>query len=232
MHRYVAPRAYQYHLLPDRSNQRTEFLTTVVGDIFERFDDMHPNTIGFATPEAALSYEKDVRQYVSQRASAIGLNANTLTNPARAAAAPSSSKVEDAIYDCFARRHPVRAHDLWAKQELVTADLEKEFKTIEANAVKNKGEKWAADNRMHLMQLHRKKRFEMEDYAVQKKWKKDAKKPEHNKLEPKDIPTFAMDTLPVVNAVASWFSEKTGCPMFVAAALPSVANPGLIDVFT
>lgn len=191
---------------------------------------MHPDTIGFSTIKAANSYERDVRTYVSQRASAIKEKADTLTTAVKVPKA-STTNIDAALHDCFKRRSPVRAHDLWAKQEHLAEALETEFAVIEADAIKRHGAKWAADNRLHLMQVHRKKRFAMEGGKVQEQWQDAATKPESQKLDPKDIPTFIIENLPVVNAIGTWWAEKTGSPILIATAARSVANPGLIDVF-
>lgn len=232
--KWMAQRAHELAKLPhasSRNHERRGWKDESIKLFYWRFAEANPDKVGFINNDCALRYALLLRGWLNARAGFIEgcmRKAGVLGVSSNAA---SRANVERVIYEVMGRKSTQRPHDLWANSEEVRQQLDIDFEAVLAVAVKSQGEEWTKKYRVSLQQEFRKQRYELISKTAKTKWKKEATNPSRD-LTDSDKPAFVHATVPVLCDIVDWLSEKAGCPVFLAVGGQSIANPGLIEVYT
>lgn len=142
----------------------------------------------------------------------------------------SPKPLEDVILNLYRTSTvtPMRAHDLWAKNGPRKDSLNAEFERRFQQKLERVGEKQAWADRMADLQAFRSEEFLKMKESDQNPWY-DAVE---GKEEEYDQSEWLLKGLPVLYLMVDTFSEKSGCPIFIATGAMSLESEGMVEVFT
>lgn len=224
-----APRVVKYWRLPPSSDERTALQESLIQEFFQRFPDTHPDVIKFKNPEAAHEYLKKIRNFIHGKCNILGTKAQVADEPS-AAFKNAPKRLEDVIINLYqtSTSAPMRAHDHWAKNGPRKEWLKTEFEQRFQEKLREVGTKQAWADRMADLQA-----FRIQEFM---KMKEEDRNPWYDAVEGKveeyDQSEWLLKGLPVLWLMADTFSEKSGCPIFIATGAESLDGEGMAEVFT
>lgn len=225
VHVKIAPLIYQYHLYPIGGKERAPYCEKILGSIFRRFRDIHPDFIGFESSDAALWYVNEVRAYVHGHAGEIKKRLAAVTG---SNSGLTHSQAGALIKSVLRKRLLSRPHDLWANSEAVRETLRVAFDKQMEEHRGRLGASKAETHRAAFLQEFRALHFQGQARATRIKYTTMSKDPN---LEDVDPELRAYQLQQMLGLVVDYVGTESGSPILLASGTRSIANPGTVDIY-